>query len=59
VCAVFVCDSLACFLSAVLYQGAAGFSEGGRGGEVSSSTGGVLSEAAASICVRGVFLNYF
>jgi len=57
--AVFVCGSLVCFLSAVLDQGAVGFSEGGCGGAASSSAGGVLSEDAASICARGVFLNYF
>ena len=51
-CAVFVCDSLACFLSAVFDQGAAGFSEGGHGGEVSSSAGGMLSADTASISAR-------
>ena len=48
-----------CFLSAVLDPGAIGFSERGHGGAASSSAGGVLSEDAASICARGVFLNLF
>ena len=58
-CAEFVCGSLVCFLSAVLDPGAAGFSEGGHGGAASSSAGGVLIADTASICARGVFLNYF